>query len=46
MMPPFAASLDNDQLIALASYLRRQARPDQPWTDLSSTLEAIRQETK
>lgn len=46
VMPPFAASLDNDQLLALASYLRRQARPDQPWTDLSSTLEAIRQETK
>jgi mono/diheme cytochrome c family protein len=46
VMPPFAASLDNDQLTALASYLRRQARPDQSWTDLSSTLEAIRQETK
>ena len=46
VMPPFAASLDNAQLTALASYLRRQARPDQPWTDLSSTLDAIRQETK
>jgi mono/diheme cytochrome c family protein len=46
VMPPFAASLDNVQLIALASYLRQQARPDQPWTELSSTIEAIRQETK
>ena len=46
VMPPFAASLGDAQLTALASYLRRQARPDQPWTDLSSTLEAIRQETK
>lgn len=46
VMPPFAASLDNDQLTALATYLRRQARPDQPWTDLSATLEALRQETK
>jgi mono/diheme cytochrome c family protein len=46
VMPPFAASLDNAQLSALASYLRHQASPDQPWTDLSATLEAIRQETK
>jgi mono/diheme cytochrome c family protein len=46
VMPPFAASLDNIQLAALASYLRQQARPDQPWTELSSTIEAIRQETK
>lgn len=46
MMPPFAASLDNAQLGALAAYLREQARPEQPWTDLSSTIEALRQETK
>ncbi|WP_460141629.1 c-type cytochrome [Pseudomonas sp. S2_E01] len=46
VMPPFAASLDNDQLIALAAYLRQQAQPDKPWTDLTSTLEAIRQEAK
>ncbi len=46
VMPPFAASLDNAQLSALASYLRHQASPEQPWTDLSATLEAIRQETK
>ncbi|WP_419866603.1 c-type cytochrome [Pseudomonas fluorescens] len=46
VMPPFAASLDNAQLGALAAYLRQQARPDQPWADLSSTIEALRQETK
>lgn len=46
VMPPFAASLDNEQLIALASYLRQQARPDHAWADLSSTLEAIRRETQ
>ncbi|WP_371922475.1 cytochrome c [Pseudomonas sp. H3(2019)] len=46
VMPPFAASLDNTQLDALAAYLRQQARPDQPWADLSSTIEALRQETK
>ncbi|MCR8931016.1 MULTISPECIES: c-type cytochrome [unclassified Pseudomonas] len=45
-MPGFAASLDNRQLAALAAYLRQQARPDQPWADLSSTIEALRQETK
>jgi mono/diheme cytochrome c family protein len=46
LMPAFAASLDNAQLGALAAYLRQQASPDQPWTDLSSTIEALRQETK
>jgi mono/diheme cytochrome c family protein len=45
-MPGFAASLDNRQLAALAVYLRQQARPDQPWADLPSTIEALRQETK
>lgn len=45
-MPGFAASLDNRQLAALAVYLRQQARPAQPWADLSSTIEALRQETK
>jgi mono/diheme cytochrome c family protein len=45
-MPAFAASLDNAQLGALAAYLRQQASPDQPWADLSSTIEALRQETK
>lgn len=46
LMPAFAASLDNAQLGALAAYLRQQASPDQPWADLSSTIEALRQETK
>jgi mono/diheme cytochrome c family protein len=46
LMPAFAASLDNAKLGALAAYLRQQASPDQPWTDLSSTIEALRQETK
>lgn len=45
-MPGFAASLDNRQLAALAVYLRQRARPDQPWADLSSTIEALRQEAK
>lgn len=45
-MPGFAGSLDNRQLAALAAYLRQQARPDQPWADLSSTIEALRQEAK
>lgn len=45
-MPGFAASLDNRQLAALAAYLRQQARPDQPWADLSSTIEALRQEAQ
>jgi mono/diheme cytochrome c family protein len=46
LMPAFAASLDNAQLGALAAYLRQQASPDQPWADLSFTIEALRQETK
>ncbi|WP_242208299.1 MULTISPECIES: c-type cytochrome [unclassified Pseudomonas] len=46
LMPAFAASLDNAQLAALATYLRQQASPDQPWADLSSTIEALRQEAK
>jgi mono/diheme cytochrome c family protein len=45
-MPGFAASLDNQQLAALAVYLRQQARTEQPWADLSSTIEALRQEAK
>jgi mono/diheme cytochrome c family protein len=46
VMPPFAASLDNDQLAVLASFLREQARPGQPWADLSSTLHELRQEAQ
>ncbi|AZD80278.1 c-type cytochrome [Pseudomonas chlororaphis] len=46
VMPPFAASLDNQQLAALASFLREQASPGQPWADLSSTLHELRQEAQ
>ncbi len=46
VMPSFAASLDNAQLTVLATWLRHQARPDQSWTDLPATLDALRQETK
>ncbi|MGE8097676.1 c-type cytochrome [Pseudomonas fluorescens] len=46
VMPPFAASLDNDQLAALASFVREQAKPGQPWADLSSTLHELRQEAQ
>jgi mono/diheme cytochrome c family protein len=46
VMPPFVASLDNDQLAALAAFLREQAKPGQPWTDLSSTLLELRQEAQ
>lgn len=46
VMPPFAASLNNAQLAILAAYLRDQASPDQPWTDLTPTIEALRQEAK
>ncbi|ROM90310.1 c-type cytochrome [Pseudomonas brassicacearum] len=46
VMPPFAASLDNEQLAALASFVREQAKPGQPWADLSSTLHELRQEAQ
>lgn len=45
-MPPFAASLDNHQLAALAGFLREQAKPGQPWADLSSTIDELRQEAQ
>lgn len=45
-MPPFAASLDDDQIIALAAFLRAQSNPAQPWPDLSATLHDLRQEAK
>ncbi|MFV3332941.1 c-type cytochrome [Pseudomonas sp. NY15437] len=44
-MPPFAASLDNRQLAQLAAYLRAKAKPQQPWQDLSTTLDALREQT-
>lgn len=45
-MPPFAASLDDQQLAALASFVRHQANPDQPWSDVDSTIQALREETQ
>lgn len=45
-MPPFAASLDDRQLAALAAFVRHQAHPEQPWRDLNATIEALRQEAK
>ncbi|MFP3497583.1 cytochrome c [Pseudomonas sp. SIMBA_059] len=45
-MPPFVASLDNEQIAALAAFLREQAKPGQPWIDLSSTLHELRQEAQ
>lgn len=45
-MPPFSASLDNTQIIALAAFLREQSNPAEPWADLSSTIQALRQEAK
>ncbi|GGM16300.1 cytochrome c [Pseudomonas asuensis] len=46
VMPAFSASLSDDQLEALAAYLREQTQPDEPWTDLSSTIHDLRQEAK
>lgn len=43
-MPPFADSLDNRQLAELAAYLRAGAEPGQPWADLATTIDALRQE--
>lgn len=45
-MPPFAASLNDRQLAALASYVRQQANPEQPWSGVDSTIEALREEAK
>lgn len=44
-MPPFAASLNDQQLAALAQFIRHQASPDQPWLDVDATVRALRQET-
>ncbi|WP_263263497.1 cytochrome c [Pseudomonas sp. RIT-PI-S] len=46
VMPPFADSLDDAQLGALAAYLRERARPGQPWVGLPSTLDDLRQEAQ
>jgi mono/diheme cytochrome c family protein len=45
VMPPFAASLNDQQLTALAQFVRNQANPAQPWSDLNATIQALRQET-
>jgi mono/diheme cytochrome c family protein len=45
-MPPFSASLDNNQILALATFLREQTKPSEPWADLPSTLQQLRQEAK
>jgi mono/diheme cytochrome c family protein len=44
-MPPFAASLSDQQLAALAAFVRGQAAPERPWPDLHSTIQALREET-
>lgn len=45
-MPAFADSLDDNQIVALAAYLRQQAKPGQPWTDTTTLLGDLRQEAK
>jgi mono/diheme cytochrome c family protein len=45
-MPPFANSLNNRQVAALAAYLRDQHEPAHPWADLSATLQELRPEAK
>ncbi|WP_343583933.1 cytochrome c [Pseudomonas sp.] len=44
-MPPFAASLNDQQLTALAEFIRHQASPDKPWPEVDATIQALRQET-
>ena len=42
-MPAFKDALDDDQLVELVSYLRKQFAPDKPaWTDVRSTLARVR----
>lgn len=45
-MPAFADSLNNDQIVALATMLREQAKPGQTWSDTSTLLQDLRQEAK
>lgn len=45
-MPPFAASLNDKQLAALAAFVRYQANPDKPWSNVGSTIQALREEAK
>ena len=44
-MPAFADSLNDDQIVELASYLREtQAGAHPPWTNLKETVRALRQD--
>jgi mono/diheme cytochrome c family protein len=45
-MPPFADSLDNGQIVALAAFLREHATPGRPWSDAPAILQDLRQEAK
>lgn len=45
-MPAFANSLNNQQLAALATYLRDQTKPGHAWADLQNTLQELRPEAK
>jgi nicotinate dehydrogenase subunit B len=42
-MPAFKDALDDDQIVELVSYLRKQFAPDKPaWSDVRATLARIR----
>lgn len=43
-MPPFADTLDDAHIAALAGYLRNQACGAAPWRDLQQTVNTLRQE--
>jgi mono/diheme cytochrome c family protein len=43
-MPAFADSLDDQQLVALAQYLRTQSCAGRPWANLDKTVTTIRSE--
>lgn len=46
-MPPFKDSLTDDQIVELASYLRRQFAPDKPaWNEIETAVGRIRQGTR
>jgi mono/diheme cytochrome c family protein len=42
IMPGFAASMDNAQMVALLNYLRIRFGKQQPWTDLDKTVREAR----
>jgi mono/diheme cytochrome c family protein len=43
-MPPFAASLTDDQIAQVASYARARFTDQSPWTNLSSKVAHARKE--